>query len=166
MRPGPTRQALLELLPRCTLVFGNSLEAHAFLQPEEAKEDIPNLRLAQNLAALVSLHGVVVVTDGPNPTIFAQRGECTSEGKEEKAITTTATVCDKPPLVSPSKLVDLNGAGDAFVGGFFAKYLQGDSQHTHKLKEPPHELLVQCVHAGYTCARSVVQVRGVDLPAD
>ena len=49
------------------------------------------------------------------------------------------------------KLVDTNGAGDAFVGGFFAAYMQN--------KDIP-----DCVLAGHWAARVIIQHNGCTFP--
>ena len=49
------------------------------------------------------------------------------------------------------KLVDTNGAGDAFVGGFFAGYLQGAG-------------IADSVAAGQWAARIVIQNEGCTFP--
>lgn len=50
------------------------------------------------------------------------------------------------------QLVDTNGAGDAFVGGFLAKLTQGAE-------------LAECVRAGAWAARQIVQESGCKIPA-
>lgn len=48
-------------------------------------------------------------------------------------------------------LVDTNGAGDAFVGGFLAKLSQAAD-------------LAECVRAGNWAARQIIQVSGCKIP--
>jgi adenosine kinase len=55
---------------------------------------------------------VVVITQGGQPTILSTLGQVTSYAVE--------------PLAN-ELLVDINGAGDAFVGGFIAKLVQGSN---------------------------------------
>ena len=52
----------------------------------------------------------------------------------------------------PEKLVDTNGAGDAFVGGFLAQLVQGES-------------IAKAVDAGHYAARHIIQVSGTTLEA-
>jgi adenosine kinase len=50
-------------------------------------------------------------------------------------------------------LVDTNGAGDAFVGGFLAQLVQGKS-------------IADAVAAGHWAARYIIQQSGTQLPTD
>mmetsp|Transcript_38515 Transcript_38515/g.61058 ORF Transcript_38515/g.61058 Transcript_38515/m.61058 type:complete len:170 (-) Transcript_38515:23-532(-) len=49
--------------------------------------------------------------------------------------------------IDPSLIVDTNGAGDSFVGGFLSKHVEGKS-------------IEECVNAGHYCASKVIQVSG------
>ena len=55
-------------------------------------------------------HRVVVITQGPKPTVIAELGSIRH--------------IDVAPV---EKIVDTNGAGDAFVGGFLALIAKGAS---------------------------------------
>jgi adenosine kinase len=78
---------------------------------------------------------VVVITSGPGPTILVSSGFSPTE----------------PALVVPvdkvadSDLVDTNGAGDAFAGGFIGAYLAGEADFK------------KCVEVGHRLARLCVQ---------
>merc|ERR1712176_672239 len=78
----------------------------------------------------------VVCTQGAKETIISREGK----------VTLYPTV----PL-DQEKIVDTNGAGDAFVGGFLSKYVEGEPIST-------------CVGAGGYAARVVLQQSGVVLP--
>ena len=56
------------------------------------------------------------------------------------------------PLLEKEKLIDTNGAGDAFVGGFLALLAKGGD-------------LVECVEAGHWGARQIIQQSGCKIPA-
>ena len=56
------------------------------------------------------------------------------------------------PKLAKEALVDTNGAGDAFVGGFLAKLAQGCA-------------LPECVSAGNYAARQIIQVSGCKIPS-
>ena len=78
----------------------------------------------------------VVITQGADPTIVAINGK----------------VQRFPALLVPKeKLVDTNGAGDAFVGGFLSQLVCG--------KE-----LSECVRAGNYCASIIIQRSGCTFP--
>ena len=57
------------------------------------------------------------------------------------------------PLLSKELLVDTNGAGDAFVGGFLAYLSKGAD-------------IAACCAAGNFAARSIIQVSGCKIPKD
>merc|ERR1712037_652101 len=96
---------------------------------------------ALKLAALPKRSGhrprVVVFTQGKDPTLVACGGVIT-----EYSV----------PALPKEKLVDTNGAGDAFVGGFLAKLAAGCN-------------IAECVSAGNYAARQIIQVSGCKCPA-
>lgn len=51
------------------------------------------------------------------------------------------------PLIAKEKIVDTNGAGDAFVGGFLSRFIQ---------KKP----LEECVKCGVWAAGHIIQHSG------
>jgi len=51
----------------------------------------------------------------------------------------------------PAQLVDTNGAGDAFVGGFLAQLSLGQG-------------VAKCVYAGHWAARVIIQQSGCAYP--
>jgi hypothetical protein len=77
---------------------------------DDAKE------VAQKAAALPKVNGkrdrMVIITQGSKSTVVAYKGEV-----KEFAV----------PAVPAEEIVDLNGAGDSFVGGFLAKFTQNKS---------------------------------------
>ena len=78
----------------------------------------------------------VVITQGADATVVAALGRIT-----------------KFPVtrVSKDKLVDTNGAGDAFVGGFLSQVVAGKD-------------VAEAVRAGHYAATVVVQRSGCTLP--
>jgi len=75
---------------------------------------------------------IVIFTQGAKETIVCQDGEVT-----------------RYPIrpIDKSKIVDTNGAGDSFVGGFISRYVNGKD-------------IAKCVEAGHYCASEVIQVSG------
>jgi len=132
---------LSEVLPYADFVFGNEDEAAAFAEKSGwPKDDLKACALS--LANLPKENAkrprVVVFTQGSQPTIVAVNGE----------------VNEYPVIpIDKSLIVDTNGAGDAFVGGFLAG-LQS---------EKPVE---KCVAAGQTCACLVIQREGAQYPEE
>jgi adenosine kinase len=124
-----------QVLPYCDILFGNEIEAAAFgkkngWESEDLKE------VAKKTAALPKVNDkrtrIVIFTQGSKPTIVCKDGEVTEYPINK---------------IEESLIVDTNGAGDSFVGGFISKYVLG--------KE-----IVECVNAGHYCASKVIQVSG------
>lgn len=59
----------------------------------------------------------------------------------------------KVPLIPKEKIIDTNGAGDAFVGGFLSQLLQGKS-------------LEKCIECGIWTAGHVLQHSGCSFDRD
>jgi len=78
----------------------------------------------------------VVITQGSKATVVGANN--------------VATSYPVPPL-DPKLIVDANGAGDAFCGGFISKLVRGAP-------------LNECVDAGHYAARVILQVSGTRLP--
>lgn len=78
----------------------------------------------------------VVITQGAAPTVIAVNGRVSLH-----------------PVITlaPEKLVDTNGAGDAFVGGFLSQLVAGKS-------------IDECVRAGNYAAHVVIQRSGCTFP--
>lgn len=97
---------------------------------DDAKE------VALKASALPKVNGkrdrMVIITQGAKSTVVAYKGEV-----REFAV---------PPVPS-EEIVDLNGAGDSFVGGFLAKYVQDKS-------------LEEAVAAGHYCAGVTIRTSG------
>lgn len=125
-------------LPYVDILFGNESECVAAGRALDLGDDIPRICLA--LAAMPKRCGsrgrVVVITQGAEPTLVAVDGELHRYGVI--------------PLARQS-VVDLNGAGCAFVGGFLSQMLLGRS-------------IADAVHAGHWAARVVIQRSGCSLP--
>lgn len=127
---------LAAALEYADFLFGNESEAEAYGKKHGLGTDLKEIAL--KVAALPKKGNkprTVVFTQGSKSTIVA------SEGKvEEFAV---------EPL-APEKLVDTNGAGDAFVGGFLAQLIQGKD-------------MAVCVDAGHFAARYIIQTSGTTL---
>ena len=148
---------LSALLPRSRFVFGNADELRALARLRgwgvgESEGGATGDRSgAQELVALSELlatqlapGGVAVVTDGAGMTTIAQQ-RCPQQGCDHAQI---------PALsVDAASVVDTNGCGDAFVGGFLGHFVQGSS-------------LRQCVLEGHRCAAFVLRRRGCNLAPD
>ena len=100
------------VLPYCDFVFCNETEAATFGEIKGWGDDVAQIAL--KIAALPKASGtrprIVVITQGSSPTILACQGKVVTFPVE--------------PLAN-ELLVDTNGAGDSFAGGFIAKLIQG-----------------------------------------
>merc|ERR1712087_700992 len=103
---------LEEVMPYVDFLFANESEAAVYGKKNELGEDIEEVALS--IAALPKASGtrprVVVFTQGKDPTIIACGGVITKY---------------EVPALSADLLIDTNGAGDAFVGGFLAYLAKG-----------------------------------------
>lgn len=78
-----------------------------------------------------------VITQGKDPTVVAKDG---------------AVTLYEVPAVPAEQIVDTNGAGDAFVGGFLAAFLKSQS-------------IADCCKAGNFSASTIIRTSGTALPA-
>lgn len=103
---------IMTAMPYCDFVFCNEAEALTFGEMKNWGLDIPTIAL--RMAGLPKTSGtrprVVVVTQGGEPTIVASMGKVSTYPIDAMA---------------PESLIDINGAGDAFVGGFTSKLIIG-----------------------------------------
>jgi len=139
MQVPPFREALDKAMYYVDFVFGNESEAETYAQTSGWACDIEATAL--KIAALPKASGarprVVVFTQGKDPTLVACGG-----------VINRFPV----PLLPKEKLVDTNGAGDSFVGGFLAYLAKGVD-------------LATCVKAGNYAARQIIQVSGCKIPS-
>jgi adenosine kinase len=128
------------VVPYADFVFGNESEAAAYGAAKEYGSDLSTiaLRLAAQPKASGTRPRIVVFTQGSESTIVAVNG--------------VVTVYPVDPLPR-ELLVDTNGAGDAFVGGFLSQLIQ----------DKP---LAECVRAGHWAARVIIQRSGCTFPKD
>ncbi|CAN0364270.1 unnamed protein product, partial [Ectocarpus sp. 13 AM-2016] len=80
---------------------------------------------------------IVVFTQGADSTIVASDG-ITTEYKVD--------------VLPKDKLVDTNGAGDAFVGGFLSQLMKNED-------------IAKCVDAGHWASRVIIQRSGCTFPS-
>ena len=125
-------------IPYADYIFCNESEAAAYAAKHGLGDDLKQVALS--IAALPKKNEArprtVIFTQGSQSTIVACNGKVTEYPVE--------------PLDS-SKLVDTNGAGDAFVGGFLSQLTQNKSME-------------ECIDAGHWAAKQIIQVSGTQLP--
>jgi len=131
-------EQLMQVMPYVDILFGNESEAAAFAEkfnvPYETLGDIA-LAIAALPKKNESRPRLVVITHGPEPTSVAYNG---------------VVQRFEVPTVPKEEIVDANGAGDAFVGGFLSQYIQGKT-------------IKACCSAGNFAARRVLGVSGTAL---
>jgi len=130
---------LFSVLPYVDVVFSNEDEARVLGEKQNWGTDLKEI--AKKLAGLNKVNTkrsrMVVFTQGANPTIVFHEGKVTEY--------------PVPPVPSV-EIIDTNGAGDSFCGGFVAGYVKG--------KE-----VERCVAAGHYAAGEVIRRSGCSLPA-
>lgn len=124
-------------MPYADFLFSNESEAEAYGKKHELGTDLKELAL--KVAGLPKKNSqrarTVIFTQGSKSTIVACNGVVTEYAVD--------------PLAA-DKLVDTNGAGDAFVGGFLSQLMQGADMEA-------------CVKAGHWAARYIIQTSGTTL---
>merc|ERR1719456_368836 len=139
MQVPPFKAVCNELLPYVDFLFGNETEFQTWADVEgwETK-DLQFVATRLSLVPSVkSRKRTVVITQGTEPTIVCING-----------------ICTKYPIVAlaKEKVVDTNGAGDAYVGGFLAALSKGKD-------------MAECCKAGNHSASIIIQHSGCTYPA-
>lgn len=133
------KDAQEKALPYVDYLFGNETEARAFSKHHgwetENVEEIA-IKISRWQKASGAHKRITVITQGADPVVIAQDGKVTTY---------------PVPVLPKEKLVDTNGAGDAFVGGFLAQLVQGKP-------------IEECVRAGNYAACVVIQRSGCTYP--
>ena len=132
------KEQMAAALPYTDFVFANESEAMTYGKEQGWGEDVGEVAL--KLAAMPKASGTrsrtVVFTQGSEATLVATNGELLTFPVE--------------PLPR-EQLVDTNGAGDAFVGGFLSQLMKGAD-------------IATCVQAGHYAARVIIQRSGCTFP--
>jgi len=133
------KDQMMSVMPFADIVFGNETEAATYADTFNlGTTDVKKIALA--ISMLPKENGsrgrIVIITQGSDPVVCVQNGEV-FEFPAEK--------------LTDDKIVDTNGAGDAFVGGFLAQYVQGNS-------------LPVAVKCGIWAATHIIQRSGCTVP--
>jgi len=128
------------VMPYADIVFGNESEAAAYGTAKGYGSDLKEiaLKLAAEPKASGTRPRTVVFTQGKDATIVAREGVVTEYPVE---------------LLPKELLVDTNGAGDAFVGGFLAQLALGKP-------------ISESIRAGHFAARVIIQRSGCTFPKE
>lgn len=127
---------LQQVIPYCDIIIGNETEAEAWA----SATGLPDKDLAAIAKALATQPKanparprIVVITHGAENTIVVSQDE-----PDNAKIFAVHALTD-------SEIVDTNGAGDAFAGGFLGAFVAGKS-------------LDECVDAGHKMGAMCVQL--------
>ena len=133
---------LNEVFPFVDIVFANEDEAEAFavMQKFEDPKDLKKVAIHTGLLPKKSA--------GPRIVIFTAGKDAAVWFNSESGDSGDVPV----PMIDSSKIIDTNGAGDAFVGGFLAAYTQRKSME-------------KCILAGHYAAGVIIQHDGCTFPA-
>ena len=134
------------------IIFANEAEALLFCKllnfksgNNETIEDIA-IQLCKNIPKKnKNKKRIVVVTCGPHPAYCCQYDHL----KQEVTFKGSFEVKDVPP----EDIVDTNGAGDSFAGGFLSQFVKGKD-------------LDKCMKAGHWAAAVIIKKRGCQIPTD
>uniref|UniRef100_A0A803TZQ8 Adenosine kinase n=1 Tax=Anolis carolinensis TaxID=28377 RepID=A0A803TZQ8_ANOCA len=133
------KEPMMKVMPYVDILFGNEMEAATFAREQGFEtEDIKEIAKKTQALPKVNLkrQRVVVFTQGKDDTIMATENEVKSF----------------PVLISDqSEIVDTNGAGDAFVGGFLSQLVY----------DRP---LTECIRAGHYAASVIIKRSGCTFP--
>ena len=130
---------LQQIMPYVDIVIGNESEAEAWAVATGHPEQKDLAAVAASIAALPKSNPArprtVIITHGPKATTVVSSTEPTKP-----------KVYNVLPL-KDEQIVDTNGAGDAFAGGFLGAYVLGKSQD-------------ECIEAGHKLGSMCVQQVG------
>ena len=143
-----------ELCEYADIIFANEEEALIFCQILKIKIDntLDKDQKIKNIASQLckninkknkNKRRIVIVTCGPNPASCSQY-----DHQEEKEIFSGIFPVKDVPV---ENIVDTNGAGDAFAGGFLSQFVKGKN-------------LDDCMKAGHWAASIIIQKRGCEIP--
>jgi len=128
------------VFPYTDIVFGNEDEFTAFGKKNDWGTDLKEI--AKKASELPKINTkrkgrVVIVTRGKDSSLVY-----------DPIISKVVEV--SVPLVPKEEIVDVNGAGDSFVGGFLFGLVEGYS-------------LLNCVSAGHYCAGVTIRTSGTEF---
>jgi len=150
---------LMKAMQFVDILFGNETEALTFAEQQNfGTKDLTEIgkKIANLDKADKSRPRMVVITQGADPTIIVKADYEESEYAEKRCKFDSNGGGDQvstyPVLpIQPEDILDTNGAGDAFVGGFLCGLVQGKSTE-------------DCVKSGNWAANLIIQRSGCTFP--
>jgi len=134
------KDRLLQTLPFVDILFGNDDEAKAFAKHALDLDTTDMKEIAKAIQKYQKNNDkkrTVIITQGADPVLYTTDGETV----KEMAV----------PKIQAEKIVDTNGAGDAFVGGFLSQFAKGES-------------LEKCIDCGIWAGGVIIQRSGCTFP--
>ncbi|VDM95339.1 unnamed protein product [Thelazia callipaeda] len=131
----------LAILSYVDILFGNESEALAFAEANHYNtHDLHEIgaRIAAFPKVNTRRNRIVIITQGSDPTLVFQMGD-------------DALMEFSVQKLKAEEIIDTNGAGDAFVGGFLAQFVQNKS-------------IAECIECGHYAARAIIQQEGCTIP--
>ena len=133
-----------QIIEHSDFVFGNEDEGKAYGEinkiPFESLKDVA-VAIAKSKKANLNRPRVLVITQGHAPCILAQYQEGVIDEVKEIEV----------PKIEDHLVIDVNGAGDSFVGAFMSAIAQGKDAET-------------AVKAGIWLSTQVIQRSGCAFP--
>lgn len=143
--------------PYANLIFGNETEAQAYanLRKWETKDQNEIARrIASETKANTNKPRIAIITQGAHPVVVAY-GLPKNESPELEERVKVFHI--EVPHLKKEDIIDTNGAGDAFVGGFLGRLVL----NAYDLSE---KSVRECIQVGIYCARAIIQQSGMSIP--
>lgn len=138
---------ILDMISYGDVLFSNKEEAKFFvkevLQISFDEDYELSIIISQLPKKNVNKKRVVIVTCGPDPAHIAVYNHLTKKLEFSQSYEIIH--------VAKDQIVDTNGAGDSFAGGFLASYMKGASYEN-------------CMKSGHWAAQRIIKERGFDVP--
>lgn len=139
---------MLKAIEAADFIFANEDEGAQFAKTAEMPEGSDLKDVAKKLATWKKTNSkrprYAIITYGPKPVIVAKHTP--GEGDE------SCEVKEYPvPQLTDEQLIDTNGCGDSFAGGFLAAYYK-------------NQTVEECIGAGIKLSSAVVQHVGCSFP--
>lgn len=134
------REKIMEIAENSDMVVGNLEEFEAFA---EVQRSDPHITIAKAHEKLSPKERLFVVTDGGNG-VYVTKYDYNKKGLDY-------FLQSFPNKLKNEDICDLNGAGDAFLGGFLSQYMKGAS-------------LEQCCKVGNDASYIIIKNVGCTFP--
>lgn len=143
--------------PYANLIFGNETEAQAYADLKKWKTN-DQTEIAKLIASETRTNEnkprIAILTQGSDPIVVAY-GLSKNEKPEEKERVKTFKI--EVPLLNKEDIIDTNGAGDGFAGGFLGKLVLNNYDLSEKSVR-------ECIRVGAYCAREIIMQDGLSIP--